>query len=70
MAKKNYKDLTAFFIPPRYVDLKNIKEIKIPRWLFELQGHPTQTVFFETALTDRNIKEKNIPWWLFELPPR
>ena len=24
----------------------------------ELQGHPSQTVFFETALTDRNIKVK------------
>ena len=23
-----------------------------------LQGHPTQTVFFKTALTDRNIKVK------------
>ena len=23
-----------------------------------LQGHPTQTGFFETALTDRNVKVK------------
>ena len=27
----------------------------------EVQGHPTQTVFFETTLTDRNIK------WIFAL---
>ena len=26
MAKNSYKDLTAFFIPPRYVDHKNMKE--------------------------------------------
>ena len=25
---------------------------------YEVQGHPTQTVFFETALTDRDIKVK------------
>ena len=25
---------------------------------FFVQGHPMQTVFFETALTDRNIKVK------------
>ena len=35
MAKKSYKDLTAFFTPPKYADQKNMKEKNIPRWLFE-----------------------------------
>ena len=35
MAKNSYKDLKAFFIPPRFVDHKNIKEKNIPRWLFK-----------------------------------
>ena len=35
-AKNPYRDLTPFFIPPRYVDHKNMNEKNIPRWLFEL----------------------------------
>ena len=35
MAKSFYKDLTAFFTPPRYVDHINMKEKNIPQWLFE-----------------------------------
>ena len=34
--KNSYRDLTAFFIPPRYIDHKNIKEENIPKWLSEL----------------------------------
>ena len=34
--QNSYKNLTAFFIPPWYVDHKNMKEKNIPRWLFEL----------------------------------
>ena len=33
--KNSYKDLTAFFTPPKYADQKNMKEKNIPRWLFE-----------------------------------
>ena len=35
MAKNSYKDLTAFFTPPKYADQKNVKEKNIPWWLFE-----------------------------------
>ena len=34
MAKNSYKDLTAFFTPPKYADQKNLKEKNIPWWLF------------------------------------
>jgi len=35
MAKNSYRGLTAFFIPPRYVDHENMKIKNIPQWLFE-----------------------------------
>ena len=35
MAKNSYKDLTAFFTPPKYADQKDIKEKNNPLWLFE-----------------------------------
>ena len=40
MTKNSYRDLKAFFIPPRYVDNKNMEQNQIPRWLFE--GSTTQ----------------------------
>ena len=51
MAKNSYKDLTAFFIPPKYVDHKIMKEKNIPQWLFELppekqgQSNPSGSLF-------------------------
>ena len=35
MVKNSYNDLTAFFMPPRYADNKNIIEKNISWWLFK-----------------------------------
>ena len=35
LQKNSYKDLTAFFTPPKYVDQNNMNEKNMPQWLIE-----------------------------------